>query len=199
MDSRPPYPAQASGQGVRPKQFQAGSGRLPASLSSVLPKSFGKPSDYRSFGNVDAPSRNQQWQPMRGRGRGSINPAAANQENVQNWRSSGHQQERNQENKNQQQKEPFIKKNFPLNFTSLKRLIEETVEPSTIIRKLTDTEAGLEKLLTDHPNKWDLIELVLIVVGDFCAKNGVASFNNDFITVVQILAEHEVAFNNIGL
>ena len=174
----------SSGKGAKPKTFQAGSSStaLPTKSKNVKPDKETK---------RDLASRNQQWQtiPKRRRGNsgagnhgGSSSAARANQEEHK-WETK----ESSLANKSQHH----------LNFTSLKKLIAETVEPSEIIRKLMDGEGGLKKLLKDHPNQWDLIELVLIALGNFCEKDGVESFSSDFIAVVHILAQHEV-FRNVS-
>ena len=184
------------GQEARLEHSQAsGSSRFSISSGSTSSTALFKPyaarPAQRSFGYAGKGERTSmnQWQPknyIRGRDKASTQ---------EDWLSKGNQANRNQQ-QHHQNKEPFKKKHSVLNFTSLKMLLEETVEPSKIIRKLTDRDGGLQKLLKDHPNHWDLLELVLIALGDFCAKNGVASFNSDFIAVVQILDQHKV-FRNI--
>ena len=76
----------------------------------------------------------------------------------------------------------------PLNFGDLLHLAKETTEPSEIIRRLSSEEYGLKQLLASNP-KWDVQELVLVVVGGFCQKQGVSQFQTGFIKVAQILAE----------
>lgn len=82
--------------------------------------------------------------------------------------------------------------NFPLNFTTLKKLAEETIEISEIVQKLTKEDFGLKRLLKENASNNDIIELVLVVIGGFCSRNGAASFNNAFLKMMQILLD-EVA------
>lgn len=83
-----------------------------------------------------------------------------------------------------------------LNTNTLTQLTTEAAEPSVIIRKLTDGENGLKKLLEDDPSSWELMELALVAMGRFCEKNGVTSFNSGFMIAVRILADKRV-FQNV--
>lgn len=80
----------------------------------------------------------------------------------------------------------------PLEFGNVKKMAETSVDLAVIVRKLTEEEHGLKKLLRDNHGNWDLIELVLVVLGSFCERNGPASFPQGFIQMVNILAEGEV-------
>lgn len=76
-----------------------------------------------------------------------------------------------------------------------KWIVEET-QPETIARKFTETNTGLKQFLEMNSANWEAIEVVLVVIGNFCEKKGVMLFHNAFIKFVQILADEKV-FSNL--
>ena len=90
---------------------------------------------------------------------------------------------------------PF--QHHPLNFGTLKRLAEDSTETSEIVKRFTEEDYGLKKLLQQEKTKNDILELVLVVIGKFCKKNGVSSFSNAFTKMMYILAE-EVHINKMS-
>ena len=75
---------------------------------------------------------------------------------------------------------------YPITCTTLKKFSEETADPSDIVKKFTEEETGLKDFLKENLNNFDYIELVLLVIGGFCSKNGVTEFGNGFIKIVQV-------------
>ena len=112
---------------------------------------------------------------------------------------SGHSRERSGSSKSHGNHEKGVKTRppyqpYPLNFTTLKKLKEDSTENSEIVKKLLEEECGLKKLLQENSDKSDIIELVLVVIGKFCKKNGAASFSTAFPKIMQILAEKVLVF-----
>ncbi|XP_057379336.1 NFX1-type zinc finger-containing protein 1-like [Daphnia carinata] len=92
-------------------------------------------------------------------------------------------------------KQPF--KHHPLSFSVVLKMMVEDTEPHIIAQKFDNETAGLRQFLDSNAANWEVIELVISVIGNFCQKKGVAKFHNAFIKIVQILANKEV-FANLG-
>jgi len=75
---------------------------------------------------------------------------------------------------------------FPITPNQLKRFAGENVDLSDIVKKFTEEDTGLKKFLEENLTNMDCIELVLLAVGNFCNKNGVAEFRNGFIRIVKV-------------
>ena len=75
-------------------------------------------------------------------------------------------------------------------------MVELETQPEVIARKFTEEGTGLKQLLDTHSSNWELVELILVVIGNFCENKGVALFHNAFVKIVQILAE-KLVFSNI--
>jgi len=78
---------------------------------------------------------------------------------------------------------------FPITQNTLKKFAEENAEPSDIVKKFTEEDTGLKQFLKENSNKQDYcdsIELVLLVLGGFCQKNGVTEFGHGFIRIVKV-------------
>ena len=96
--------------------------------------------------------------------------------------------------RNEDSSRPRSNQRYPLTFGAIKNLTKESTDPSDIVKRLMDEEnGGLKKFLQENSAKNDAIELVIAVIGKFCAKNGPASFSNAFIKMIQILVD-EVYF-----
>ena len=85
----------------------------------------------------------------------------------------------------------------PLKFVDLLQLSQETTEPSDIVHRLGNVNCGLESLLQGNLSNWDVQELVLIIMGAFCKKQGATQFQTGFIDLVKILADKSV-FKNVS-
>ena len=75
---------------------------------------------------------------------------------------------------------------FPITPNQLKRFTGENVDLSDIVKKFTEEDTGLKKFLEENLTNINCIELVLLAVGNFCNKNGVAEFRNGFIRIVKV-------------
>ena len=75
---------------------------------------------------------------------------------------------------------------FPITPNQLKRFAGENADLSDIVKKFTEEDTGLKKFLEENLTNMDCIELVLLAVGNFCNKNGVAEFRNGFIRIVKV-------------
>ena len=80
----------------------------------------------------------------------------------------------------------------PIHFGLLMKLAEETTDLPMIVQKLGQSDGGLRKLLEDHSSDSDILELVLVIIGNFCKENGAALFANAFITMMQTLGEKDI-------
>ena len=80
----------------------------------------------------------------------------------------------------------------PIYFGLLMKLAGETTDLPTIVQKLGQSDGGLRKLIEDHSSDSDILELVLVVIGNFCKENGAALFANAFITMMQTLGEKDI-------
>jgi hypothetical protein len=78
----------------------------------------------------------------------------------------------------------------------LKKLTEENTEPSELVKKFTDEECGLQKLLRDNPTNWEFVELILVALGGFCQRGGNSQFSSAFSKIIIILRESQV-FQNL--
>lgn len=88
------------------------------------------------------------------------------------------------------------RKKYPLDFHSLKKMLDEDTEPQNVIQRFTDEETGLKQCLKGNAANWEILELVLAVTGRFCEKGGVALFHNAFLNIIKTLTEVQV-FKNI--
>jgi hypothetical protein len=84
------------------------------------------------------------------------------------------------------------RRNYPLRFSDVLKWIVEDAEPETIAHKFTETNTGLKQFLEHNSASWEAIELVLVVIGNFCEKNGTVLFQHAFIKIVHILADERV-------
>ena len=75
---------------------------------------------------------------------------------------------------------------IPITYSTLKKLSQETAEPCDIVKKFTEDGTGLSDFLKENLTNFDCIELVMVVIGGFCSKNGVAEFANGFIKIVKV-------------
>lgn len=82
--------------------------------------------------------------------------------------------------------------NYALSFRDLLALSQDDAQPSEVIRKLGDAQHGLAALLDSAHGRPELIELVLVIMGQFCEKNGQVQFTEGFVAIVQTLAEKNV-------
>lgn len=90
-------------------------------------------------------------------------------------------------------KQPF--KHYPLNFTGVLKMMTENTEPHIIVQKFAEESAGLGQFLKSNSTNWEVTELILAVIGNFCLNKGVVLFHNAFIKIVQILADNSVFVN----
>lgn len=98
------------------------------------------------------------------------------------------------QNRGENKKEP--RRQFPLNFHSLKKMLDDDTEPQNVAQKFSEANTGLKNCLKDNTANWEIIELVLAVIGRFCQKGGVAQFHSAFTNIVKTLSEMQV-FQNI--
>lgn len=123
---------------------------------------------------------------------GGARPRTHNVVNPQNDREKRNDKDGNLP-AHQRNKQPF--KHYPLNFSVVQKMMTENTEPHIIVQKFTDENAGLGQFLQNNSANWEVTELILAVIGNFCLKKGVMLFHNAFINIVQILAENSVFVN----
>jgi hypothetical protein len=90
-------------------------------------------------------------------------------------------------------RQPF--KKYLLNFNGVKKMMEENTEPHIVVKKFAKETTGLEEFLKSNSTNWEVTELILAVLGNFCLNKGVMLFHNAFIKFVQILAVNSVFAN----
>ena len=87
-------------------------------------------------------------------------------------------------------------KHFPLNFTVLLKMIKENADPNLVVQKFAEESTGLGQFIENNPANWEIAELALSIIGNFCFNKGPVLFHNAFIIIVQILADNSV-FKNL--
>lgn len=84
------------------------------------------------------------------------------------------------------------RRDYPLGFDDLLVLCQDGTQPSEVVRKLGDAEHGLSALLDSAHGRPEYLELVLVILGRFCEKNGQVQFTEGFVGMIQTLAEKNV-------
>jgi hypothetical protein len=69
-------------------------------------------------------------------------------------------------------------------------------DPGLVVQKFAEESTGLGQFLKSNPANWEIVELILAVIGNFCFNKGPVLFHNAFIKIVQILGDNAV-FKNL--
>ena len=72
------------------------------------------------------------------------------------------------------------------------KLAEEATEPPLIVQRFGEFDFGLKQLIEENATNWDILEMILLTIGNFCRKNGPTLFSESFIGMVRILIETKV-------
>jgi len=145
-------------------------------------------SDRNQQGDQQYPRRQGTNTFHRGRGSGS---QSGSQEQL-SYRGRGGSQRGSQD---YQQSARQQYQSYPITQSTLRKFAGENVEPSDIVKKFTEEETGLKQFLKENSNKLDYcdsIELVLLVLGGFCQKNGVTEFGHGFIRIVKVCVNLDI-------
>jgi hypothetical protein len=108
-------------------------------------------------------------------------------------RKRENEKERNSKWHQGNNKQPF--KHFPLNFTEVLKMITDN-DPGLVVQKFAEESTGFGQFLKSNPANWEIVELILAVIGNFCFNKGPVLFHNAFIKIVQILGDNAV-FKNL--
>ena len=61
-----------------------------------------------------------------------------------------------------------------------------------IVNKFGESNLRLKKLIEDNLSNLDVLELILVIIGNFCSRNGTELFSNFFIEMIQVLGEKKI-------